>query len=189
MSGATRHRRALALVMMLGLASLAMGQGTSAATNYYYDANGRLVASTRDGEINENYAFDAADNRSKFSAAKQAPPSQGSGWLYPNQSLNRYQNDGSGDGRFYITLQGDGNVVLYWNGHGSLWATNTGNTQAANFVMQGDGNLVLYDAYGNGLWSSGTSGHPGAQLAIQSDGNLVIYTSSGSIWSSNTGGH
>ena len=188
MSGATRRRSALTGAMALGLTALIAGHA-AAATNYYYDANGRLVASTRDSEITENYAFDGADNRSKFSAARQSSPTQGSGWLYPNQSLNRYQSDTSGDGRFFITRHNDGNVVLYWNGHGSLWATNTSGTQAANLVMQGDGNLVLYDAYGNGVWSSGTAGHPNAQLAIQSDGNLVIYSGSSSLWSSNTGGH
>ena len=186
MTRAPQRRRILAATA-LGLAALAAGSAR-ASTDFFYDGNGRLVASTRDGEISETYSFDAADNRATLNTGHQNVATPNSGWLYPNQSLNRYQAATSGDNRFSLTLQNDGNVVLYFNGQG-LWSTGTASKQSANFVMQGDGNLVLYDAYGNGLWSSGTGGHAGAQLAIQNDGNLVIYYNNTSLWSSNTGGH
>ena len=120
--------------------------------------------------------------------------------LYPaallaNERLLAGQSRYSSDGQFYLSMQTDGNLVLYWTGHGPLWSTVTGGSQGRSAWMQDDGNFVLYTTdtpvVGRHLWASNTGGRPGAYLAIQTDGNLVVYASDGvtPLWASNTGGH
>jgi hypothetical protein len=106
--------------------------------------------------------------------------------LNANESLTAGQSRVSADGRFTLVMQGDGNLVLYWAGHGALWATGTNGSGATIATMQGDGNLVLYNASGSAKWSSHTYGHAGAGLTVQSDGNVVIYQNSTALWSSKT---
>lgn len=106
--------------------------------------------------------------------------------LNPGQSLDTNQSMYSCDGRFFVVMQSDNNLVLYWsNGAGALWSSNTVGTGANLAAMQTDGNFVLYGPSG-AVWATNTSS-PGAYLAVQNDGNLVIYP--GAIWASNTGGH
>jgi pimeloyl-ACP methyl ester carboxylesterase len=103
------------------------------------------------------------------------------GVLNPGQSIT------SSDGRFKLSYQGDGNLVLYKIGVGPLWATGT--TSAGKTRMQTDGNLVVYNAAGTPVWASQTAGNSGAYLRVQNDGNLVIYRSNGTpIWASGTRG-
>jgi hypothetical protein len=81
--------------------------------------------------------------------------------LLPGQSLQS-------DSRVYtLTMQSDGNVVLYYNTDLPLWQTNTAGINAREFIMQTDGNLVLYDTSGQMHWASGTHGNPGAFLDVQ----------------------
>jgi len=96
--------------------------------------------------------------------------------LFPGQSLRPGQQLQSDNKRFVLTMQTDGNVVLYdANGH-PLWATNTWKGIAPReFVMQTDGNLVLYSTDGVARWASNTWKNPGAFLNVQDDGNLVVY--------------
>ena len=106
--------------------------------------------------------------------------------LQPNDVLFPNQSRMSVDGRFRLTYQSDGNLVLY-SGSSPLWASNTSGTTAGTTEMQGDGNLVVYDGFHNAVWSSQTYGYSGAFLVVQSDGNLVIYNSVYAIWATNTG--
>lgn len=107
-------------------------------------------------------------------------------FLEPGSALFSNQRKTSCDGRFYLLLQTDGNLVLY-EGTTPLWAAGTQGTSPGQAIMQTDGNFVIYNSAGVPLWSSGTQSNPGASLAIQDDGNLVIYTTGrGGIWSSNT---
>ncbi|MGH3168222.1 MAG: hypothetical protein ACRDN0_20360 [Trebonia sp.] len=100
--------------------------------------------------------------------------------LYPGQSLT------SCDGRLTLTMQGDGNLVLYFNGT-ALWSSGTAGQPSAEALMQGDGNVVIYSDTGTSLWTTGTAGNSGASLALQNDGNLVVYSASGTaLWSSGT---
>ena len=111
------------------------------------------------------------------------------GTLTANQSLAIGQTLVSCDGRFTLTMQSDGNLVLY-QGSTALWATNTVNSGATKAIMQGDGNFVLYTAAGKPVWASNTAGNAGARLVAQNDGNLVIVAAGGAaLWASNTGGH
>lgn len=95
---------------------------------------------------------------------------------------------------FSLTMQIDGNVVLYNNDGSPRYATNTEGVVPKGLYMQEDGNLVLYDVFSIARFASNTSGNPGAFLKVQDDGNLVIYqfgapseTAQYALWSSNTG--
>jgi hypothetical protein len=109
--------------------------------------------------------------------------------MFPGES--RYSNGG-----YVLTLQLDGNLVLYNSNKRPIWATNTQGTPPRELVMQTDGNLVLYAADGRPVWASGTNNNPGAFAMVQFDGNLVIYRSGSrgeetgrdALWASNTSG-
>ena len=107
------------------------------------------------------------------------------GAVDPDRGLAAGQSISSCDGTHRLTMQGDGNLVLY-NG-GAIWWTGTQGSGANHAIMQGDGNLVVY-AGGTPVWNSGTPGFFGARLDVQNDGNLVIYQGSTVAWASWTAG-
>jgi hypothetical protein len=110
------------------------------------------------------------------------------GTLTANQQLSSGQSLASCNGTYSLSMQGDGNLVLYRAGT-SLWSSGTANSAASRALMQGDGNLVLYNSSGTALWSSKTGGNSGAKLDVQNDGNVVIYSASGTaLWSTDTTG-
>jgi hypothetical protein len=109
--------------------------------------------------------------------------------LPSNAYLYAWQSITSADGRFLLTYQGDGNLVLRDSQTlEALWSSNTSGTTSGFTAMQGDGNLVVYDGSGIARWASSTEGNPGAFLVVQSDGNLVIYSdyTNWALWASNT---
>lgn len=118
-------------------------------------------------------------------ASGPADAAAGSSQLSPGETLQAGQSiTGGGDA---LTMQGDGNLVLYAPGNAAIWATNTSGHSGAWVVMQTDGNLVVVAANGTPLWASGTNGHSGAGLVLQSDGNAVIYAPGNvAVWASNT---
>jgi hypothetical protein len=115
--------------------------------------------------------------------------------LAPGRSLFRGSALRSGNGRYWLWMQGDGNLVLY-DGDRVLWAR--GGLKAYRLTSQDDGNLVLYDhtrdhtvqagdAYANpAIWASGTAGKGPATLRLQNDGNLVLYRDSTPLWDTAT---
>jgi hypothetical protein len=106
--------------------------------------------------------------------------------LTSGQSINRDDYLLSPDSQSALSVQNDGNLVLYSN-MTLIWNTGPLGGSSNRLVMQTDGNLVLYDQAGHALWNTQTSGNPGARLVMQSDGNLVIYNSSNSpIWATYT---
>ncbi len=101
--------------------------------------------------------------------------------LHPGQSLS------SCDGRFTLTLQNDGNLVLTQTGK-PLWASATDGRGSVVAIMQRDGNFVVYDSAGRPAWATDTNPN-GSTLAVQNDGNVVVYTAGGEpLWSTRTGG-
>lgn len=90
----------------------------------------------------------------------------------------------SPDGRYTLAMQGDGNLVEYFQGR-SVWDTHTAGVSNTYLAMQKDGNLVLYSG-AKALWNSETSGTGAKQFNLQNDGNLVVYSPGIARWSSGT---
>jgi hypothetical protein len=105
--------------------------------------------------------------------------------LMPGQSLRAGQKlTWSG---YEVTLQTDGNFVLYHAGGPAIWDAGTQGSGATTVTMQTDGNLVIY-AGTHAVWDANTQGHPGAYLALQDDGNMVVYAGTTALWQSDTMG-
>jgi hypothetical protein len=110
--------------------------------------------------------------------------------LNPGQPLFTDGSITSGDGRFRLIMQTDGNLVIYrTSDNRALWATGTQGTDVHRAVMQTDGNLVLYHVSNAPAWASNTAGKPGSYLIMQNDGNMVIYQPIVPVWASNTVQH
>ena len=96
---------------------------------------------------------------------------------------------------YFLSLQHDGNLVLYSSTHhvsaNAIWASGTNGKGHGPYHlrMQDDGNLVIYDSQNHAIWASDTH-HKGAQghfLQVQDDGNAVIYDGDFKpIWATNT---
>lgn len=145
---------------------------------YGYDAFGRLTESFRRdgplGGLSTKITQDAADNRQGFVM----------------QNVIRVLHVGEGlyspDGRFWLVMQGDGNLVLYQVGGAALWATATFGSNYFS-AFQADGNLVVYTAASVPVWASNTGGYWGSDLHLQNDGNMTIYNDAGAlIWQTAT---
>jgi PAN domain-containing protein len=97
-------------------------------------------------------------------------------YLFGNQYLFYGQSILDANCRFRLTMQSDGNLVLYDESQGTrpIWASNTVGWRGFA-VMQTDGNFVMYRWGWVPFWSTGTWGYPGAFVAMQADGNLVVY--------------
>jgi len=139
-----------------------------------------------------NSAFRAAPGIAVFLAllvpvlgSSPAVAAAGSDRLLPGETLQPGQ--WISDGGDTLTMQGDGNLVLYAPGKAPIWASNTSDNNGAWLSMQPDGNLVVVAPSGKPLWAAGTSNHNGSTLILQSDGNAVIYAPGNmALWSTNT---
>ncbi|OWA52904.1 hypothetical protein BV898_17346 [Hypsibius exemplaris] len=111
----------------------------------------------------------------------------------PITKLERGQSVASPDQSVYLTLQDDGDLVLYRKADNLvLWASNTYMQPSDHAIMQPDGDFVLYNKNHEKLWHSRTGCLNGCQegafLVLQNDGNLVIYDDRENwLWSTNTG--
>jgi hypothetical protein len=121
-------------------------------------------------------------------ATPQPPVPQGciGSVLRPGMSLKIGQWLCSTDGRFLLSMQRDGNLVIYQNDK-PLWASNTGGADITSAEFQTDGNFVIYSG-SRSIWSTKTGGTNANWLVMQNDGNLVMYLNGRAIWASNTGG-
>lgn len=109
------------------------------------------------------------------------------GHAFAGQGLLPGQMLWSCDGRFYLKMEGNGNLTVYRHNVGPLWTSNATSSLARYSIMQPDGNLVVYDEFDRALWATSTWGHGGAYLRMQNDSNLVVYAASGAaIWASGT---
>ena len=100
--------------------------------------------------------------------------------------------------QFFVTMQTDGNLVVYIRGSGAdnypIWASKTNKACCGGFSlsMQSDNNLVVYSSKkqsnGGAVWATGAlcKGKP-AYAVMQNDGNFVVYASDRTaIWASGT---
>lgn len=103
------------------------------------------------------------------------------------------------DGKNWLSLQADGNLVQYARYGNPLyspvqvvWASNT-NGRGRVLAFQGDGNMVIYDDYGRALWHAGTHRWSGntpvvRDFVLQADSNAVVYRRDGApLWSTKGG--
>lgn len=111
-------------------------------------------------------------------------------YLETNERLATGQELGSPNGRFVLSLNLDGNLVLYDSeSKAPIWSSNTVGTKAEFLYMQEDGNLVLYTENGDVLWASGTASDQSDRFyrfQINDDGNMVILRDGIPMWASNT---
>ena len=124
-----------------------------------------------------------------FSAVPQVHASAlFTGPISSGRILNSGDSVYSQDGAYYLTMQKDGNLVLYRKSGGvQLFASKTNQSPGAIAVMQADGDLII--SYKNKtIWATHTNGHVGAHGAVQVDGNFVIYSGHTALWASLYGG-
>lgn len=95
----------------------------------------------------------------------------------------------SGNGKYMLIYQTDGNVCIYSTGGGkSVWCSAATHTPG-KLKLQSDGNLVAVDSGGIPKWSTNTAnkGTSPFKLVIQNDRNLVLLDSDNiTLWKSNT---
>jgi len=90
----------------------------------------------------------------------------------------------SPDGRFRLSMQTDGNLVVYDPNNVPQWASGTF-LPNSYLRVQPDGNAVVYDSEDNFPQWAAAVYSPGAQLEMQNDGNLVLYsTARVALWDS-----
>lgn len=110
--------------------------------------------------------------------------------LTNDRALHRGNSLYSCGGQFRLTMQPDGNLVLYYpapiSGTESRWSSGTFGTTGYLATMQPDGNFVVYNLADSPVWSTGTVHNPGAMLDVQNDGNIVVYPPGGgtALWAS-----
>ncbi|MFD6896004.1 LysM peptidoglycan-binding domain-containing protein [Rhodococcus sp. NPDC060086] len=105
--------------------------------------------------------------------------------LNAGQSLSVGQELKSDNGKYALTLQRDGNLVLSESGK-AVWAAGTNGSGAVRANVQEDGNFVLYKNDNSPVWASETSGNSGVRLTVQDDRNVVLYAGSKPVWASDS---
>ena len=167
-------------------------------TYSYYDALGRVQAtaapSTSNGLLTAVTRFqrDAYGNvvvkteTHVYKSSAESDPLAGptATVLTPGQSLAQGQGIYSPDGRYYFTLQSDGNLVVYdrHDNMQALWNSQTAGSGANRLVLETDGNLVLY-AGTQVVWTINKAGQGGTRVVMQGDGNLVLYSAGNApVW-------
>ncbi|WIE54484.1 hypothetical protein DEI88_015400 [Curtobacterium sp. MCBD17_003] len=84
--------------------------------------------------------------------------------------------------QYTLTMQADGNLVLYGNGR-ALWSSGTNGRGGTSLAVQADGNAVIYTAAQKAVWQSRTSGKgSGAVLAVTNTGDLRLTRGSTVLW-------
>jgi nucleoid-associated protein YgaU len=104
--------------------------------------------------------------------------------LLKGEKLDKGGSLTSRNGAYTLTLQGDGNLVLY-AGDEVVWATGTDGQDVVRAEVQTDGNFVLYTP-DKPVWHTDTEGAKDVRLLLQDDRNLVLYSFDGVAWASNT---
>lgn len=84
--------------------------------------------------------------------------------------------------RIRMTMQSDGNLVVYNEKNKPIWASMTFGTNH-RAIFQEDGNLVIHNGDDRPIWASRSHGHANAQLILRADGKVVVLHNGGVIWS------
>ncbi|QZH59439.1 LysM peptidoglycan-binding domain-containing protein [Mycolicibacterium farcinogenes] len=104
--------------------------------------------------------------------------------LTEGQKLEKGGSLTSNNGAYTLTLQDDGNLVLYARDE-AVWSTSTNGQDVVRAEVQTNGNFVLYTPE-KPVWHTDTKGKKDVKLVLQDDRNLVLYAADGPAWSSKT---
>lgn len=97
------------------------------------------------------------------------------GFWVMGRTLHRGARITTCDGLHMLEFQGDGNLVLYRQFSGAVWASNTHGRGAVRADFQGDGNIVIRNAAGQPLWDTATHNRGGTMLRLlDGSGELVL---------------
>ncbi|OSC58326.1 mannose-binding protein, partial [Streptomyces sp. BF-3] len=84
--------------------------------------------------------------------------------------------------RIRMTMQQDGNLVVYNERNKPIWAAMTfGANHRA--IFQPDGNLVIHNGDDRPIWASKTHDFGGAQMVLRPDAKVVIVHQGKVVWS------
>ncbi|NEB41112.1 mannose-binding protein [Streptomyces sp. SID14515] len=84
--------------------------------------------------------------------------------------------------RIRMTMQQDGNLVVYNEQNKPIWAAMTfGENHRA--IFQPDGNLVIHNGDDRPIWASKTHDFGGAQMVLRPDAKVVIVHNGRVVWS------
>ncbi|WP_426500354.1 mannose-binding protein [Streptomyces sp. D54] len=84
--------------------------------------------------------------------------------------------------RIRMTMQQDGNLVVYNEQNKPIWAAMTfGENHRA--IFQPDGNLVVHNGDDRAIWASKTHDFGGAQLVLRPDAKVVVVHNGRVVWS------
>lgn len=96
----------------------------------------------------------------------------GSPWI--NQEFAYSDNCKWKIGKWTLSMQGDGNLVLYEN-NSAKWSSKTSGNPGSVLVPQWNGNLVIYNPSRNIIWQSKTYGNPNnSGVKLASDGRVFL---------------
>ncbi|KAG5675408.1 hypothetical protein PVAND_005316 [Polypedilum vanderplanki] len=106
----------------------------------------------------------------------------------PGYCLFKSSSIYSDNGCFRLTMQDDGNLVIYRiSDNKPLWSSQTSQTESCVACVQKDGNFVIYTNEEKPTWSTGTHDNTLSHLILQNNGNLVLYNEFNyPKWQSNT---
>jgi RHS repeat-associated protein len=136
---------------------------TYGITQSSYDALGRVTQSTKQDGSASFAAYNVATSTGGPGDCSTSTDEAGKQRGSCTDALGRLieVDEPSGNpvqAQNYVTLQSDGNFVVYNPAGSALWSTGTSGTNASSIFMQDDGNLVLYMF----RWSAGTYATPTA---------------------------
>lgn len=103
------------------------------------------------------------------------------GELAPNTTIQSGDFISSPDGRFVMTMQHDGNLIIH-NGKKIVWHSNSSGNYGATARFQSDGNFVVYRSDNTPVWFTGTNGTGANKLFLKDDGNLYVHANSAQIY-------
>lgn len=141
------------------------GTDGASATSLTLGTDGNIVMRKSGGTIWASYSYqDSITPGTRLNAGQGLKSDYGNDWhasmqsdgnfVTYNGSKSSWQSATSGHSGAWMTLQTDGNVVVYSSANKALWQSGTSGKAARSLVMQSDGNLVLYSTSGSVLWSS-----------------------------------
>jgi len=186
-AGRPARKRVGVLMLAAGL-TLAVVAGTVAAVTLSRSGGGAMPAAVQEAEPSDAGTDAVAASEAPAGARAPAAPLPSSSvppaLIKPGTRLSAGQALRSPNGKYTLTQQPDGNLVLADDAKRTLWSAQTPANPGAYASFDSNGDLVVYAKAGSPLWRTATAGQ-GALLAVRDDGNVVLSgTAKQEVWSS-----